>query len=115
MLEHKNNGGQAMILTIIMLGGLMLTATAIAGLLTFYQIHQSNDAVNSAKAFFAADAALEWQLYEYKNPGYPFVLFGSSGVTATSSFDDSSGLFVDYKSQGFAGNTTRALETIFTQ
>lgn len=107
-----------MILTIIMLSGLMLTATAIAGLLTFYQIRQSNDAVNSAKAFFAADAALEWQLISfYKDYDIPLTFSPLSGVSATASFNLLPGppAVDDFISQGFSGNTTRALETAFTQ
>lgn len=55
----QNSGGQAMIITVVMMGGILLSATAIAGLLLVYQIRQSNDSVSSAKAFFAADAGME--------------------------------------------------------
>ena len=40
-----------MIMVVVMMGGLLLVATAIAGLLTVYQVRQSNDAVSSAQAF----------------------------------------------------------------
>lgn len=104
-----------MILTVIMLGGLILTATAIAGLLTIYQIRQSNDAVNSTRAFFAADAALEWQLFKsYKNPSATPLTF-SNGMTATSSVNKKLNGEWDFFSQGFSGNTVRALETTLTQ
>lgn len=55
----SNNSGQVMIITIVMMGGILLSATAIAGLLLVYQIRQANDSENSAKAFFASDTGLE--------------------------------------------------------
>ncbi len=60
--------GQAMILTILALGGTVVGATAIAGLLMTYQIRQSTDMGNSAKAIFAADTGVEWGLYQLFNP-----------------------------------------------
>lgn len=59
----KSQDGQAMILSIVLLGALLLSASAIAGLLTIFQIRQANNVVNSTKAIFAADAALEWATY----------------------------------------------------
>ena len=50
-------------MSVMMLGGILLSATAIAGLLMKYQIRQTNDAANSAKALFAADAGLESESY----------------------------------------------------
>lgn len=54
-----------MLLTVLTLGGAMLGATTIAGLLMIYQIRQATDLGNSAKAIFAADAGIEWGLYNY--------------------------------------------------
>jgi hypothetical protein len=68
-IENKfsGRGGQAMILTVTMIGGMFLSATAIAGLLMFYQLQQANDAGNSTVAVFAADAVLETATYYYFN------------------------------------------------
>lgn len=52
-----------MILTVLTLGGALLGATTIAGLLMLYQIRQGADVNHSARAIFAADAGLEWGLY----------------------------------------------------
>lgn len=60
--------GQAMLLTVLSVGGTILGATAIAGLLMLYQIRSATDFANSAKAIFAADAGTEWVLYSYFNP-----------------------------------------------
>jgi threonine/homoserine efflux transporter RhtA len=57
--------GQVMILTVLALGGTLLGATTVAGLLTLYQIRNSTDLANSARAIFAADAGIEWALYNY--------------------------------------------------
>lgn len=52
-----------MILTVLTLGGALLGATTIAGLLMLYQVRQGADVGQSAKALFAADAGVEWGLY----------------------------------------------------
>jgi len=61
----QNLGGQAMILAVLALGGTILGATTIAGLLMTYQIRQTTEAANSAKAIFAADSGLECGLYSF--------------------------------------------------
>ena len=54
-----------MILITIMMGGLVLSATAIAGLLMFYQLQQTSNTAASGMAIFAADAAAEQSLENY--------------------------------------------------
>ena len=54
-----------MILTILALGGTILVGTTVAGLLVVYQIRQSADLANSAKAVFAADSGIEWGFYQF--------------------------------------------------
>ena len=65
MYEHANQKGQVMVLTSIIIGGLVLSASVIAGLLMFFQLRQSNDAVTSGMAIAAADAGVEDALYYY--------------------------------------------------
>lgn len=67
LIMNKNNSGQAMILTVIMMSGIFMMATAIAGTVTFYQLQQASDVNNSTMAIFAADGALEEALYRYLN------------------------------------------------
>lgn len=72
-LLRRAAGGQAMLLVVIMMGGMLFLITAVAGLLMFYQLQQAADTVNSAQAFFAADAALEKAQYEYfTNPAFVY-------------------------------------------
>lgn len=68
MTENKSRNsttGQVMITTILALGGVLMGATAIAGLLMIYQIRQATDLANSTKAIFAADTGVDWGLYQY--------------------------------------------------
>jgi hypothetical protein len=118
----RKTGGQVMILSVMMLGGILLSASAIAGLLMLYQIKASNDAVASAKAVFAADAGLEsvtWCVL--KGSGTNACVDGRVPIT----FDDST-VSIDAGSQtvngeiivtsrGYAagGKVVRILETIF--
>jgi len=53
-----------MLLTVLALGGTILGATTIAGVLMIYQIRQATDLQQSNKAIFAADAAIEWGNYQ---------------------------------------------------
>jgi hypothetical protein len=78
--------GQAMIIATLTLGGAILGATALAGLLTLYNIRSTTDSENSAKAIFAADAGINWALYSYFNssssPALPTFL-NSAVLTVT--------------------------------
>ena len=60
-----------MLLTVLTLGGALLGATTIAGLLMLYQVRQGSDVNESAKALFAADAGIEWGLYNLLCEGDP--------------------------------------------
>lgn len=64
----RHNSGQAMLLTVIALGGTLLGATTIAGLLMLHQIRQSTDLRDSNKAIFAADAGIELANYTLRFP-----------------------------------------------
>ena len=61
---HMKRNGQAMLLTVLALGGAILGATSIAGILTLYQIRASTDSAHSAQAVFAADAGIGWAEFD---------------------------------------------------
>lgn len=113
MLKAKNpklkaNSGQVMLLTVLILGGTILSASTIAGYLMTLKIRASSDIANSAKAIFAADAGVEWELYkQFKNSEYPKPLF-SNNADFTSSNDGQ-----NVKSTGQASNSFRAFEIEF--
>lgn len=64
-----NKNGQAMILTVLALGGSILGATAIAGMLMVYQFRQAADLSLSSVAIYAADAGVEWGWYKFFRGG----------------------------------------------
>jgi hypothetical protein len=64
-IQRGMRSGQAMLIAVLALGGAILGATTVAGLLMLYQIRATTDTANSAKAIFAADAGTEWALFNY--------------------------------------------------
>ncbi len=55
----NSSRGQVMLASVIILGGILASATAIAGILMVYQIREASDSENSAQALFAADSGIE--------------------------------------------------------
>ena len=103
----KANNGQVMLLTVLILGGVVLSVSMIAGYITVQKIRQSSNAANSTKAIFAADTGIEWELYkQFKGPvdkpvlsnGADFETFGSATTK---------------KSIGRSGDSSRAFEVQF--
>ncbi len=112
-----------MILAILTIGGTLLGASTIAGLLMVYQIRASADMTNSTKAIFAADASLEWGLYQFFNPspsrtGAPVFTNGaSSTVVCYDGTTDPPGEVICtsasttiMRAVGSSGNSNRAFE-----
>jgi hypothetical protein len=116
----KNEKGQAMILISVMLGGLVLSATAIAGMLMYFTLQQSSDSISSAAALFAADAGVEQGLYcyFYKLQGsnlapcqnQPVLLGNGATATSTIAYDSATGM-ITATGIGHAGRTGRVLQT----
>ncbi len=109
--------GQVMILTVLAIGGTILGATTIAGLLMVYQIRQATDIGNSGKAIYAADAGVEWGLFQYFNPGsshpqpaMPMSNGGSFTIACTPTNDCRDFNTKLIRSVGAAANVQRAFE-----
>lgn len=64
----KTRRGQAVFLSIFLIGALILGATTIAGFLMVVQLRQVSDVADSAKAIFAADAGVNCALYNFSHP-----------------------------------------------
>ncbi|MDD5547311.1 MAG: hypothetical protein PHN74_00160 [Candidatus Pacebacteria bacterium] len=64
-MKLGKNSGQAMLLTVLIMTGTVIGATAIAGYLMLSQVRQATDVVNSSKAIFAADTGMEWAFYNF--------------------------------------------------
>lgn len=80
-----------MILSVLAIGGTMLGATTIAGLLMTYQIRSTSDATNSAKAIFAADAGIDWGTYLHIKPASadPAPVFSNGAEVTVTCFTTS--------------------------
>ncbi len=63
--EAHTRRGQAMLIAVLSLGGAMLAATTIAGLLILYQLRATTNSVNSSESIFAADTGIQWELFNY--------------------------------------------------
>jgi hypothetical protein len=110
-----------MLIAVLALGGAMLGATTIAGFLMAYQIRQTTDFTNSAKAVFAADAGVEWASYRfYVDSSTPMFTLGN-GASTTVTCDDGSGNVLpcgdssstEAVSRGTSGETARAFLVTF--
>lgn len=114
-----------MLLTVVILGSIFLSASAIGGLLTLYQVKQANDAAVAAQAVFAADAGIEWQIFCYfvgqtkdvPCPAGSSSLKNGASFTSEAILNRSAGKLT-ITAEGSAGlgsrKIVRALETIFT-
>lgn len=99
-----------MILTVLVLSGTVLAVTTVAGVLMIYQIRQTGNVTDSARAIFAADTGLEWERYKkFKNPDYPKPIFENQTDVETSITDNGNAI----KSIGISGNVRRAFELRF--
>lgn len=90
-------------------------ATTIAGLLVTYQIRQATDLMNSGKAIFAADAGIEWGLYQFFKPNSshpkPTLSNGASFTTTCSPVADCKDFGTrTVRGAGRASNAERAFE-----
>jgi len=105
--------GQAMLLTVLILGSTILAASTIAGYLTVLKIRASSDTTNSAKAIFAADTGIEWELYNVTcvSRGLAPCPIGKPTFSPENGAGfDSSNVGGVIKSRGQSGNIFRAFE-----
>jgi len=110
VMNDRLRKGQAMLLATLALGGAILGATTIAGLLLLYQIRATTNTEHSAQAIFAADAGVEWSLFDFyctqasparcvippepALPGNPAGTLGDGAVVSPPACYDSSGMNV---------------------
>ena len=105
----RSTTGQALLLSILALGGVVLSATTIAGLVMTYQIRQTTEAADSAEAVFAADAGIECGLYRaLKSGSCPL---GSGAFSNDARYEvtvNDRGGSVDIVSKGSSRNSWRS-------
>src|SRR4051812_7044101 len=88
--RQDKRSGQAMLIAVLSLGGAILGATTIAGLLTLYQLRATTDAQNSAKSIFAADSGTEWTFFTYFHPpAYPLPTMANGSKLTVTCYDSS--------------------------
>ena len=98
--------GQVMLLTVLVIGGLLLGASAIAGLMMVYQLRQASDVVNSTKAIFAAHTGIEWEPYRmFKNSNYAKPVMTNQADFSTTVYGGNT-----VKSIGSSNRSSRAFE-----
>lgn len=121
-LPLRRESGQVMLVTVLALSGTILGATTIAGLLMLYQIRQSTDMVNSAKAIYAADAGIEYELYRFfKDDEYDDINPLSNGASFETKVVEkisADGVTIEsivIKSTGKSNKIARAFETILSK
>jgi len=115
-----------MLIAVLSLGGAILAATTIAGLLMLYQLRASTDSESSAKAVFAADSGVEWSLYSYftqlnistttlggSNATYQVTCYNNAAVPQVVACDGSNGTTTLAVSRGAALDTARAFYVNF--
>jgi hypothetical protein len=108
------HSGQAMLIAVLALGGAILGATTVAGLLTLYQIRATTDTANSAKAIFAADAGVEWALFDHYctiippsgESRCPLVVSGTNDFAMPAFSNNASATVNCYESYDASGATT---------
>jgi len=81
--KDASRSGQAVLVAVLTLGGAILGATTLAGLLMLYEIRATTNSEDSAKAIFAADSGVNWALYSYFQP--PAGPLPGLSISATSS------------------------------
>ena len=110
-----------MMITVVVLGTTLLSATVIAGFLLVIQIRQGGDLAASARAFYAADSGVEWGLYQFtKGVSLPPLAFTNGASSATICYDGAMAVTPctststkTIRSIGSSGNASRALEASF--
>jgi len=114
------SGGQVMLLSIMILGGVMLSASVIGGVVLLHQIKQVHDAESSAKAVFASDTGIEYASWCYFKEGCS--VSGESCTSTSVTFDDDTCFVLEsitgggelrIISRGRNVSTERVLETVF--
>lgn len=103
----RANTGQVMLLTVLILGGVVLGVSTVAGYITVQKIRQSSNSANSTKAIFAADTGIEWEMYKQ------FKGSADKPVLSNGADFETSGIGDVKKSIGRAGDSSRAFEIEF--
>ncbi len=108
--KTKNNKGQAILITILILSATFLIAMLLGGLV-LYELRSMIFTGESIKALYAAESGLEWGLYaKIKDSTTPRPSMSNDTSFNVSIIEDGS---ITITSVGKSGNNYRALEASF--
>lgn len=83
--------GQLMITTVLILGGVVISAASLLGFLIVYKLRQATDIADSAKAVFASDTGREWELWQALKLGTRLGTSGCPSFTNGAGFETIAG------------------------
>lgn len=110
-LFFKKYSGQIFLMSILVLSGVMASALFLMSIF-IKDFRQSIETSESVKAFYAADAGMEWQIYNSLNPDSPEeepVMENSTSFKYQNNFDTTRKI----KTTGFSRRVSRGLEVNF--
>ena len=112
--NRASRGGQTMLLMVLILTSTLLSVAIISSLTMLFQIRQSSDFTNSAKAIFAAETGAEWWRYDIRKQSGSGAPITSQSINASLSNGSSFEIFPtgnpnQVKIVGTAGNSKRAV------
>ena len=98
-----------MLLTVLILTGTLITATALSGILISRSLRESGNIANSMKAIYAADTGVEYELYKaLRDPSAAAPTMNNGSTFTTTALSTTT-----IKSVGRAVNSVRAFEVNF--
>jgi hypothetical protein len=108
----KNNSGQTMLITLLILSAAFLIAMALGGLV-LYELKSSIYTGESIKAYYAAESAVEWELFQHIKSGendFP-IMNNDTSIESYSAVTTTEGLTIT--AVGKSGVTYRALQVTY--
>jgi hypothetical protein len=114
MIQHlflKKYSGQIFLMSILVLSGIMASALFLMSIF-IKDFRQSIETSESVRAFYAADAGMEWQIYNSLNPESSEekpVMTNNTNFEWQNNFDTTRKI----KTTGFSRRVSRGLEVNF--
>lgn len=105
----KKPKGQIFLMSILILS-VVLTAGMVLMAIFIRDLKQSTETSTSVKAFYAADSAMEWQLYNSFNPDLSQPTMTNDTSFGWKNYYETTGTI---QTIGIAGNTRRGIEINF--
>lgn len=93
--RRHSTTGQIMLLTVLILGGVIVGAASLVSSLIIYKIRQATDVGGSAKAVFASDAGIEWELFCGLKHGKPCGSVSCPDFKNGAKFESRAGILQD--------------------